>query len=83
HRQNARNSIARAQEAQAKYYNQGQKPFPELEEGSLVLVNPHSLVWKESKGKGAKLTQRWIGPFEVSERVNPKMYRLRLSDKYP
>ncbi|PBK83044.1 hypothetical protein ARMGADRAFT_878958, partial [Armillaria gallica] len=66
-----------------KYYNQGQKPFLELEEGSLVLVNPPTLAWKESKGKGAKLTQRWIGPFKVLERVNSKAYWLRLSNKYP
>lgn len=55
----------------------------EFEIGALVLVNPHSLEWVESKGEGAKLVQRWIGPFEVTERINPKVYRLRMSDKYP
>ncbi len=83
HRDSARLAIAKAQETQAKYYNKGRKKAPEFEPGSLVLVNPHSLEWKESKGKGVKLIQRWLGPFEVLERINPKVYRLRLSGKYP
>jgi hypothetical protein len=37
----------------------------------------------ESKGEGAKLSQRWIGPFEVMQAINPKVYRLRMSSKYP
>ncbi len=82
YRDNARLAIAKAQETQAKYYNKGHKKAPEFEPGSLVLVNPHSLEWKESKGKGTKLIQRWLGPFEVLERINPKVYRLRLSRKY-
>ncbi len=83
HRESARLAIARAQETQAKYYDKNRKPFPNMEAGSLVLVNPHSLDWMESRGKGAKLIQRWIGPFEILEKVNPKVYRLRMSDKYP
>jgi hypothetical protein len=51
--------------------------------GSKVLINPHSLEWIESKGEGAKLVQRWIGPFEVLQRINPKTYRLRLDHRYP
>jgi hypothetical protein len=41
------------------------------------------LEWLESKGEGAKLVQRWIGPFEVLQKINPKAYRLRLDDRYP
>ncbi len=83
HRENAWLAIAKAQETQTKYYNRGHKQVPELEPGSLVLVNPHLLEWKESKGKGSKLIQRWIGPFEVLEKINPKVYRLRLGSNYP
>lgn len=46
-------------------------------------MNPHSLEWIESKGEGAKLTPGWIGPFEITERINTKVYRLHLPDKYP
>ena len=48
-----------------------------------MLVNPHALEWLESKGEGKKLTQRWIGPFEVIQRVNPNVYHLRMSSLYP
>jgi hypothetical protein len=37
----------------------------------------------ESKGEGAKLVQRWIGPFEVLQKLNPKTYHVHLDDKYP
>lgn len=83
HRESARLAIARAQEEQAKYYNRGRREIPDFKVGSRVLVNPHSLEWLESKGEGAKLVQRWIGPFEVLQRINPKTYRLRLDDRYP
>lgn len=81
HRESARNAIAKAQTKQAQSYNKGRR-IAEFEIASLVLVNPHSLEWIESKGEGAKLVQRWIGPFEVTEKINPKVYRLRMSDKY-
>ena len=83
HRDSARQAIALAQHDQAKSYNKGRRPAPSFRLGSKVLLNPHSLEWIESKGEGAKLAPRWIGPFEVTERVNPKVYRLRLPDKYP
>jgi hypothetical protein len=46
-------------------------------------VNPHTLKLVDSKGLGAKLVQRTIRPFEVMERVNPLVYRLRLPDTFP
>ena len=48
-----------------------------------MLVNPHSLEWVKSKGEGAKLKQRWIGPFEITQVINPNVYRLKMSNKYP
>jgi len=51
--------------------------------GDKVLVNPHSLEWIESKGKGAKLTACWIGPFEILQKINPNVYQLRMGDNYP
>ena len=46
-------------------------------------MNPHSLEWVDAKGVGAKLKQRWIGPFEVVQKINPNVYRLHMSDCYP
>jgi hypothetical protein len=83
HREGARLAIAKAQESQSKFYNKGRKDVPEFGIGSKVLISPHSLEWIESKGEGAKLVQRWIGPFEVLQRLNPRTYRVRLDDKYP
>lgn len=83
HRDSARRAIAVAQDKQATQYNKSRRPVPDLKKGSRVLVNPHSLEWVDSKGTGAKLKQRWIGPFEVIQRINPKVYRLRMSNQYP
>jgi hypothetical protein len=82
-RENARLSIAKAQDEQARYFNRRRREIPEFKVGSKVLINPHSLEWIESKGEGAKLVQRWIGPFEVLQRINPRTYRLHLNNKYP
>lgn len=82
HRENARLAIAKAQDEQAKYYNRGRRPTPRFKVGDRVLVNPHSLEWVEAKGDGKKLVQRWIGPFEVMQEINPNTYRLRMGDNY-
>lgn len=79
----ARLAIAKAQEKQMRSYNKGRKQPVGFEVGAYVLVNPHSLEWKESKGAGAKLVQRWIGPFEIIEKVNEKVFRLRMDSRYP
>jgi hypothetical protein len=81
-RESARLAIARSQVRQVESYNKGRKPVT-FKVGDRLLINPHSLEWIESKGEGAKLVQRWIGPFKVSQVINPKTYRLRMSDKYP
>jgi hypothetical protein len=83
HHESARLVVTRAQNDQAKQYNRGRRAVPELKKGSRVLINPHSLEWMESKGSGAKLSQHWIGPFEVMQRINPKVYCLHMSENYP
>lgn len=83
HRDSARKAIVVAQDKQALQYNKGRREVPEFKEGPQVLVNPHSLEWVDAKGAGTKLKQRWIGPFEVIQKINPKVYRLRMSDQYP
>ena len=83
HRDSARRAIATAQDKQAVQYNKNRRDVPEFVKGSKVLVNPHSLEWVDAKGVGAKLKQRWIGPFEVVQKINPNVYRLHMSDQYP
>ena len=83
HRDSARRAIATAQDKQAYQYNKNRCQVPEFTKGTKVLVNPHSLEWTDAKGVGTKLRQRWIGPFEVVQKINPNVYRLRMSDRYP
>jgi hypothetical protein len=83
HRESARQAIVRAQHNQAQQYNKGHCPVPEFKKGDLAPINPHSLEWVKSKGKGAKLVQRWIGPFKVVQKINAKTYRLHMDSKYP
>jgi hypothetical protein len=56
HRQSARRSIAKAQDKQVSSYNQGCREI-DFQAGDLVMINPHSLEWIESKGEHAKLVQ--------------------------
>jgi hypothetical protein len=83
HRQAARDALVLAQERQARAYNKGRRAVEKIQEGDLVLVNPHSLELVEATGTGRKLIQRTMGPFEVTEKINPLVYRLRLPDTYP
>lgn len=83
HRESACLAIAKAQHEQAKQYDRGRRAIPDLKKGLRVLINLHSLEWTEAKGNGAKLMQRWIRPFEVTQQINPKVFCLWMSDKYP
>ncbi len=83
HRKNAHLAIAKAQHYQAKYFNKGRCPPQEIDVGLWVLPNSYLLDWIESKGLGVKLTDQWIGPFEVTEKVNDNTYHLHLGSNYP
>ena len=78
----ARDALVIAQERQAKAFNKNRRPVEEIRPGDQVLVNPHTLKLVEVEGMGRKLVQRMIGPFEVMERINLNVYRLRLPDSY-
>jgi hypothetical protein len=82
-RKSARDALVLAQEKQARAYNKNRRPVDPIDVGDLVLVNPHTLKLVDVAGTGKKLVQRTIGPFEVLERINPVVYRLRLPDTYP
>ncbi|HEX9613546.1 MAG TPA: reverse transcriptase domain-containing protein [Candidatus Bathyarchaeia archaeon] len=82
HREAARDAIQRSADRQAFQYDKGRRA-PQLDLGDEVLINPHALELIETKGKGRKLIQRKIGPFEITEVVSPTAFRLRLPDSYP
>ncbi|KII88841.1 hypothetical protein PLICRDRAFT_67617, partial [Plicaturopsis crispa FD-325 SS-3] len=79
----ARDALAHAQDRQAWAHNKSRRPAEPIEPGDFVLVNPHTLHLVEATGTGRKLVQRTIGPFEVLEKVNDQVYRIRLPDNYP
>jgi hypothetical protein len=74
-------SLARAQARQAKAYD-SQRWGEEFEEGDEVLVNPHSLELVDVQGMGRKLVQWHIGPFQISEKINPVVYHVNIPPKY-
>ena len=78
HRQIAQESILIAQNVVQNAQNKNRIPF-EFQIGDQVLLNPHSIQlsgdWQD---KGKKLTPRYEGPFEITEKLGPLMYRLRL-----
>jgi hypothetical protein len=82
HRAMARDAIATAQAKQAAAYDSSRRTVV-FWEGDLVLVNPHTLEWLESKGAGVKLRQRWIGPFPIKKAVGPYTYKLKLPRAFP
>lgn len=81
-RQEARDRLAIASSRQAKAYDTHRR-IEILEPGDEVLINPHSLEWIESRQAGAKLVQRWTGPFTVQERISDTVYDIALPDSYP
>lgn len=83
HRKSARDCLVLAQERQARAHNKHRRKIDELKEGDWALVNPHTLELVDVKGTGRKLIQRTIGAFEVMEKVNPMVYRLRMPENYP
>jgi hypothetical protein len=82
HREAARDAIRKSVDKQAYQYDKG-RCAPTLKVGDEVLINPHSLELVDVKGRSRKLIQHKIGPFEITEVINPTAYRLRLPDTYP
>jgi hypothetical protein len=48
-----------------------------------VLINPHSLqLLTRDSGPGRKLVKKYDGPFEITHKLSPTTYRLRLPSSY-
>jgi hypothetical protein len=82
YRSQARQALQFAQVAQRRYYNRG-RLSTEFERGDLVLLNPHSLgLLRAESGRGKKLLMKYDGPCEISQKLSPATYRLRLPASY-
>ncbi|GJX60975.1 hypothetical protein Tco_0292365 [Tanacetum coccineum] len=66
-----------ARERQKSYVDNRRKPL-EFEEGDQVLLKVSPWKGVVHFGKKGKLALRYVGPFEILERIGPVAYRLRL-----
>ncbi|QRW03556.1 Ty3/Gypsy polyprotein/retrotransposon [Ceratobasidium sp. AG-Ba] len=81
-RSQAQDALKLAQAHMEDQYNKHHS-YLDLQEGDLVMLNPHSLnLLRSQKGKGRKLQMKYDGPFEVSEKLSDVTYRLRIPASY-
>jgi ribosomal protein L21E len=81
-RNRAREAIQFAQETYRSAYN-STKALQEFEVGDKVLINPFSLKLSgEWKNHGHKLLPRFEGPFEITDKLSPSTYQIRLPPDY-
>ncbi|GJS05207.1 reverse transcriptase domain-containing protein [Tanacetum coccineum] len=69
-----------ARDRQNSYADNRRKPL-ELEVGDRVLLKVSPWKGMIRFGKRGKLAPRYVGPFEILERIGPIAYRLRLSEE--
>ena len=75
-RDRLRDEILKAQESQAKYYNQRHMPMA-FKRGDFVKLSTRNL-----RLKNKKLQPRWVGPLRVLQRIGSQAYRVALPEKY-
>jgi hypothetical protein len=68
--------LAKANKQMAKYYNQNHVP-KQFKQGQLIKLSTKNL-----KLEHPKLAPRWIGPFQVLERIGGQAYQITLPNKY-
>ena len=75
-----RNRMAAARDRQKSYADKRRKPL-EFRVGDRVLLKVSPWKGVIRFGKRGKLNPRYVGPFEITERVGPVAYRLNLPDE--
>ena len=75
-----RNRMAAARDRQKSYTDKRRKPL-EFQVGDKVLLKVSPWKGVIRFGKRSKLNPRYVGPFEVVERIGPVAYRLNLPEE--
>ena len=85
----AKSLLVAAQQRQAMYYNKKRRNVEDehsFEEGGKVLVDTRNIRLlvqaKNKETRRIKLLPRYMGPFEVKEKVNEVAYRVKLPEKF-
>ena len=74
----AKRNLLRSVQKQQQYYNQRHR-MVEYKVGDLLLLSSKNLSFRNIP---AKLQQKFVGPFEVTEKIGPQAYRLNLPDTW-
>ncbi|GJZ54661.1 putative reverse transcriptase domain-containing protein [Tanacetum coccineum] len=78
--QKIKDRLKAAHDRQKCYADKRRKPL-EFSVGDYVLLKVSPLKGVARFGKKRKLAPRFVGPFEITERIGPVSYRLRLPEK--
>ena len=65
-------------QTQQMYYNQKHRAV-EYQVGDLILLSTKNLKFKNVP---AKLQKRFVGPFEITEKIGSQAYRVKLPDTW-
>ena len=74
----AKRNLLQSVQKQQQYYNQRHR-MVEYKVGDLLLLSSKNLSFKNIP---AKLQKKFVGPFEVIEKIGPQAYRLDLPDTW-
>jgi len=74
----AKETLKKAQDSQAKYADEKRREC-QFEVGERVMLSSENISLETRKGKSCrKLQHKYLGPFEIIQRVSPVAYKLKL-----
>ena len=74
----AKENLLKSVQTQQMYYNQKHRAV-EYQVGDLILLSTKNLKFKNVP---AKLQKRFVGPFEITEKIGSQAYRVKLPDTW-
>ena len=74
----ARKNLLHSVQTQQRYYNQRHRSV-EYSVGDLILLSTKNLKFKNVP---VKLQKRFVGPFEITEKIGPQAYRIQLPENW-